>query len=49
MQTLAEKQDTPENTSVAPGLGVVWVVQDVPFHRSALVLSRTPPPVDTMS
>jgi len=38
VQALAEEQDTPENTSVGPGgLGVVWVVQDVPFHRSARV------------
>jgi hypothetical protein len=39
VQALAEVQDTPENTFelMSVGLGVVWVAQDVPFHRSAKV------------
>jgi hypothetical protein len=42
MQDDPDMQDTPKSTAAAApaGLGVVWMLQTVPFHRSAKVTSR---------
>ena len=41
MQDDPDVQDTPNSTAAAapPGLGVVWMLHQVPFHRSAKVTS----------
>jgi hypothetical protein len=43
-------QDTPPNVaSVVPdGSGVVWIVQLLPFHRAARILSGKKPPAEVM-
>jgi hypothetical protein len=39
VQALAEVQATPSKALLVgpPGLGVFWILQDLPFHRSASV------------
>ena len=41
MQDDPDVQDTPKSTAAAApaGLGVVWMLHRVPFHRSAKVTS----------
>jgi hypothetical protein len=42
MQDDPDVQDTPKSTAAAApaGLGMVWMLQSVPFQRSAKVTSR---------